>query len=146
MILTVNLNVLVHISLPQQLKRKKGCVSEREIFQFHFTSWPDHGVPSHALPVLTYIRKSVDANPPEGGPIVVHCSAGVGRTGTYIAIDAMLKEVWDHYFVKGTYHCRYGLPDVSSLTGMVFCQTRKQIHCYMNVRVPSLWWGEYLQN
>ena len=89
-----------------QLKRKKGTVCEREIKQFHYTSWPDHGTPCHPLPVLTYIRKSVAANPADGGPFIVHCSAGVGRTGTYITIDAMLKQVLAKFYhpSSGVFH------------------------------------------
>ncbi len=64
----------------------------RQLVQYHFISWPDHTVPMYACSLMTFIgrvRSSSHYLPSQ--PIVVHCSAGVGRTGTFILLDAMLE-------------------------------------------------------
>ncbi|XP_078328951.1 putative receptor-type tyrosine-protein phosphatase mosPTP-1 isoform X2 [Crassostrea virginica] len=64
----------------------------RDITQYHYTMWPDHGTPeplSLAIFHSQVFRTNSDENRP---PIVVHCSAGIGRTGTFIALDALYKE------------------------------------------------------
>ncbi|XP_035996943.1 receptor-type tyrosine-protein phosphatase S isoform X10 [Fundulus heteroclitus] len=72
---------------------KNGSSEKREVRQFQFTAWPDHGVPEYPTPFLAFLRRVKTCNPPDAGPIIAHCSAGVGRTGCFIVIDAMLERI-----------------------------------------------------
>ncbi|XP_038141854.1 receptor-type tyrosine-protein phosphatase mu-like isoform X6 [Cyprinodon tularosa] len=107
---------------------KRGVAEIREIRQFHFTGWPDHGVPLHATGLLGFIRCVKAKTPPTAGPTVVHCrsapsdqglvgfaalpdpgvclfcSAGAGRTGCFIVIDIML-DMADREGVVDIYNC-----------------------------------------
>ncbi|XP_041963009.1 receptor-type tyrosine-protein phosphatase U isoform X4 [Alosa sapidissima] len=69
---------------------RRGYSAKHEVRQFHFTSWPEHGVPYHATGLLAFIRRVKASTPPDAGPVVVHCSMGAGRTGCYIVLDVML--------------------------------------------------------
>ncbi|XP_042564795.1 receptor-type tyrosine-protein phosphatase C isoform X2 [Clupea harengus] len=71
----------------------KDKSTEREVTHIQFTSWPDHGVPSEPHLLLKLRRRVNSFSNFFSGPIVVHCSAGVGRTGTYIGIDAMMESL-----------------------------------------------------
>uniref|UniRef100_A0A452HK37 protein-tyrosine-phosphatase n=1 Tax=Gopherus agassizii TaxID=38772 RepID=A0A452HK37_9SAUR len=83
---------------------RRGYNEIRELKQFHFTGWPDHGVPYNATGLLSFIRRVKLSNPPSAGPIVVHCSAGAGRTGCYIVIDIML-DMAEREGVVDIYNC-----------------------------------------
>ncbi|XP_061572425.1 receptor-type tyrosine-protein phosphatase delta-like isoform X11 [Cololabis saira] len=72
---------------------KSGSSEKREVRHFQFTAWPDHGVPEHPTPFLAFLRRIKACNPPDAGPMIVHCSAGVGRTGCFIVIDAMTERI-----------------------------------------------------
>lgn len=61
--------------------------TERTICQFHYVLWPDHGVPETVRPLLDMVRLVRDCQASETLPVLVHCSAGCGRTGTICAID-----------------------------------------------------------
>ncbi|CAL8312664.1 unnamed protein product [Merluccius merluccius] len=81
---------------------KRGVHEIREIRQFHFTGWPDHGVPYHATGLLGFTRRIKTTTSP--GPLVVHCSAGAGRTGCFMVVDIML-DMAEREGVVDIYNC-----------------------------------------
>lgn len=73
--------------------QRDNSKEERIVRQFHFTVWPDHGVPEYPTPLLGFVRKVMNTSPNNAGPMVVHCSAGVGRTGTFITLFCQLQKM-----------------------------------------------------
>ena len=71
----------------------RGSSPAKEVRQFHFLVWPDHGVPVYATALLSFRKRVFNYHQPKKGPMLVHCSAGVGRTGTFITVDCMLKRI-----------------------------------------------------
>uniref|UniRef100_A0A8C4QMN3 protein-tyrosine-phosphatase n=1 Tax=Eptatretus burgeri TaxID=7764 RepID=A0A8C4QMN3_EPTBU len=72
---------------------KTGSSERRELWHFHFTLWPEHGVPEHPTAFFAFLRRVRSTCTPDAGPMVVHCSAGVGRTCCLIAVDAALERL-----------------------------------------------------
>ncbi|XP_046417564.1 receptor-type tyrosine-protein phosphatase delta-like [Neodiprion fabricii] len=64
---------------------------KRTVTHLHYTGWPDHGVPMYTQSLVAYLNKLLGTNR-DKGPVVVHCSAGVGRTGTIILCDICLQQ------------------------------------------------------
>ena len=85
--------LLYHFLLPFFFFLKPGdkTAPALDVTHFHFTAWPDHGVPQFATSLIGFInrvQKSHDKT--KGVPLLVHCSAGVGRTGTFVMLDSMI--------------------------------------------------------
>ncbi|XP_067875836.1 receptor-type tyrosine-protein phosphatase H-like [Heterodontus francisci] len=86
--------ILADWTLRDFIIKEVGSSETRSVSHFHFTVWPDHGVPKTTEKLLAFrqlIRDHLNKKP-RGLPII-HCSAGVGRTGTLIALDYLLQEV-----------------------------------------------------
>uniref|UniRef100_A0A4W6C2B3 protein-tyrosine-phosphatase n=1 Tax=Lates calcarifer TaxID=8187 RepID=A0A4W6C2B3_LATCA len=85
--------------LPEWTIREFNICSQlrfsRLVRQFHYTVWPDHGVPETTQSLIQFVRTVRDYinRTPGSGPTVVHCSAGVGRTGTFIVLDRVLQQL-----------------------------------------------------
>ncbi|XP_070491352.1 tyrosine-protein phosphatase 10D isoform X3 [Chironomus tepperi] len=67
--------------------------TQRVLRHFHFSTWPDFGVPNPPQTLARFVRAFRERVGPETRPIVVHCSAGVGRSGTFICLDRILQQI-----------------------------------------------------
>ncbi|CAM9872575.1 unnamed protein product [Bubo scandiacus] len=73
----------------------EGLQAERHVSHLHYTAWPDHGIPESTTSIMTFrelVREHIQSTK-DAGPTLVHCSAGVGRTGTFIALDRLLQQM-----------------------------------------------------
>lgn len=64
----------------------------REVLQFHYVTWPDFCIPSSPIAFLQFLKKVRDSGVMNAdvGPAIVHCSAGIGRSGTFCLVDTAL--------------------------------------------------------
>uniref|UniRef100_A0A8D2QJI1 protein-tyrosine-phosphatase n=1 Tax=Zonotrichia albicollis TaxID=44394 RepID=A0A8D2QJI1_ZONAL len=69
--------------------------TERFVSHLHYTAWPDHGIPESTTSIMAFrelVQEHIQSTK-DAGPTLVHCSAGVGRTGTFIALDRLLQQM-----------------------------------------------------
>lgn len=96
-------NEVIHRTLT--LASKAFPADVRTVHQYHYFGWPDHGVPPSADGLLWLIGhvNRVRAETGDRSPIVTHCSAGIGRTGAYCAIDIAIRSIreqWGRMMMK----------------------------------------------
>ena len=72
----------------------KPAEKSLKVTQFHYTAWPDHGVPENTMSLISFVRYVRKMFPTSlEHPLLVHCSAGIGRTGTFITLDMMMQQM-----------------------------------------------------
>ncbi|KAM9520003.1 receptor-type tyrosine-protein phosphatase V-like isoform 2-T3 [Guaruba guarouba] len=96
----IRIHLLMQSSSEEWTMRKfklwhEGVRAERHVSHLHYTAWPDHGIPESTTSIMTFrelVREHIQSTK-DAGPTLVHCSAGVGRTGTFIALDRLLQQM-----------------------------------------------------
>ncbi|XP_053943465.1 receptor-type tyrosine-protein phosphatase V-like isoform X3 [Cuculus canorus] len=96
----IQVHLLMQSSSEEWTMRKfklwhEGLQAERHVSHLHYTAWPDHGIPESTTSIMTFrelAREHIQSTK-DTGPTLVHCSAGVGRTGTFIALDRLLQQM-----------------------------------------------------
>uniref|UniRef100_A0A158P6K1 protein-tyrosine-phosphatase n=1 Tax=Angiostrongylus cantonensis TaxID=6313 RepID=A0A158P6K1_ANGCA len=78
-----------------RLRRVHNQTQSWILQQFHYMAWPDFGVPEHPQGIIRFamMYRSRIPHSAQNKPTIVHCSAGVGRSGTFIAIDRLLQTI-----------------------------------------------------
>ncbi|KAM6215356.1 phosphatidylinositol phosphatase PTPRQ [Rhynchocyon petersi] len=79
-----------------KIEKHGDCMTVR---QCNFTGWPEHGVPENSTPLIHFVKLVRASRAHDTTPMIVHCSAGVGRTGVFIALDHLTQHINDHDFV-----------------------------------------------
>ena len=80
--------------------------SLKRVTQYHYTVWPDHGVPDDPIPLLFFrLKVRMDKDAISQAPVLVHCGTGVSRTAVYIALDAILEEAKVEHSVNVFKYC-----------------------------------------
>ncbi|XP_045458272.1 tyrosine-protein phosphatase corkscrew-like [Melitaea cinxia] len=118
----------------------------RTIYQYQYTGWPDHGTPQDPDGVLTFIedvnrrmyRISREKDAPEHNVLCVHCSAGVGRTGTFIVLDMLIDKI-----KRSGFNCEL---DINSTVKLVRAQRHGMIQNKMQYRFLHLAVQNYIDN
>ncbi|XP_070173825.1 uncharacterized protein [Littorina saxatilis] len=97
--ITVRVNSVAHFAdyciRHMTFERSGGLLT---VMMYHYTAWPDNFAPASAWSLLDF-RQKVNQDASDEGPVIVHCSAGIGRTGTYLALDIQLSRAQHHSHV-----------------------------------------------
>ncbi|XP_078656416.1 uncharacterized protein LOC144902749 isoform X2 [Branchiostoma floridae x Branchiostoma belcheri] len=122
--------------------QKAGVDEVREVLHFQYTSWPDYGVPKHPTSTINFVKRVKASIPHGAGPPIVHCSAGVGRSGTFITIAAMLDMIETegainvHDFVDAMRENRMTMVQTSDQYAFIYTALLEATQCG-NTTIPA---------